>query len=79
MSWRFNGLPVPHQNIEQNLIGDCYSLTIYQIRPEHLGHYSLNVENPWGKITCTAEVFFPMAQNIGKSTVYRLESDVSQL
>jgi hypothetical protein len=44
-----------------------YSLTIFDIHYEDAGRYTLNAENPWGKATCTAELFVPPTPMSGKT------------
>jgi hypothetical protein len=69
--WLFNGSPIfrlgnnPHY--QQTISNDTYTLTIYNVRFEDVGRYTLNVENSWGKATCTAALFVPpTTTRIGK-------------
>jgi hypothetical protein len=69
--WLFNGLPISNiqtnQRYQQQVLDDTYSLTIYDIRYEDAGRYTLNAENAWGKATCTAELFVPPTSMSGKN------------
>ncbi|CAF1249492.1 unnamed protein product [Adineta ricciae] len=61
--WLFNGSPITHlgsnQHYQQQIFNDTYILTIFNIRYDDIGKYTLHVENAWGKATCTAELFVP--------------------
>ena len=46
-----------NQHYQEDIVNDTYSLTIYDVHYEDAGNYTLNVENQWGKATCTAELF----------------------
>ena len=48
------------------MFNDIYTLTIYNVRYEDVGRFTLNAENSWGKATCTAELFVPPTTRIGK-------------
>jgi hypothetical protein len=44
-------------------------LTVHNIRYDDVGKYSLNAENSWGKVSCTAELFVPpTATRIGRKS-----------
>ena len=66
--WLFNGLPITRlQRYQQDVFNDRYTLTIHNIRYEDVGKYTLNVENSWGKATCTAKLLvLPIFSSIGK-------------
>jgi hypothetical protein len=65
--WLFNGSPISNnQRYQQQVFNDTYSLTIYDIRYEDAGRYTLNAENAWGKATCTSELFVPPTPMPGK-------------
>jgi len=75
--WLFNGSPITSlgnsQHYQQNIVNDTYTLTIYNVRYEDIGKYTLNVENSWGKATCTAELFVPPTiSRVGKSLLNKI-------
>ncbi len=80
--WLFNGSPIfniqTNPRYQQQIFNDIYSLTIFDTHYEDAGRYTLNAENPWGKATCTAELFVPptlMTGKIASSAYSRNEFD----
>ncbi|CAF0760989.1 unnamed protein product, partial [Didymodactylos carnosus] len=57
VTWLFNGLPIYTTRYQQKVINNTYTLTVYDVRQEDAGRFSLIAENSLGKATCTAELF----------------------